>query len=393
MSGKAIFAGSLSFINLADVFQVLGGNNGTGRLQITSQYAPAPGVIYFEDGNPVNASAGSVKGLDAIYPLFGWVEGGFEFFEEEIRAAHTIKNSRMQIMLDAMRMMDDGAIEKVGPPSYDEGADARTGKAGSAKDDSFPVVKGPLVDYVYVISEESFREGDRIVKEGGHGAWVWVILEGMAQVTKETPDGPVTIARLGEGCFIGGFSSLLRKDALRTANVVAASDVQLGVLDADRLSREYESMSSEFKGFLLGLDNRLQRATQTAVDLFMKKPLPKEVLKDMKPFMEKGSSKDELLAITDGNACIVVETSKDNLPLLTLEKNSVFGNVPFVDIGHEPRFASVWASADLKVNKLDTEGMQKEHQQLSGTFKNMIYNIGICISMTTGFACHLRDKK
>ena len=55
MDSKSVFAGALSFIGLADIFQTLGGNNSNGRLQIKNQYAPNPGVIYFEDGNPINA--------------------------------------------------------------------------------------------------------------------------------------------------------------------------------------------------------------------------------------------------------------------------------------------------------------------------------------------------
>jgi CRP-like cAMP-binding protein len=390
MDNKVVFAGTLSFISLPDIFQTLGSNNSTGRLQITSQYAPNPGVVYFDKGEPVNATMGATNGLDAIYALFGWSEGRFEFFEEKVKIGRVINNSRMQIILDALRMLDDGLIEKIGPTPL-PGAQAVQTKDG--KRWALPVIKGPLVDYVYVISEDSFLHGGRIVKEGGHGRWIWVILEGMVDVTRETSDGTMAVARLGEGCFIGGFASLLRKEAVRTATVTAVGNVQLGVVDADVLSRQYSALTPDFKKFLISLDGRLRRITDRALELQMKKLRKNEEPMDTEPIIKRGSSKEELFAITGGEAYVVGQTPKGDVPLLTLKKNDVFGYLPFMDISHEPRFASVLASKDLQVSKLDPEKLRKEYNQLSGTFKNLIYNVGSCISATTGLACHLRDGK
>ena len=393
MDNKSVFAGALSFISLPDVFQTLGTNTSTGRLQITSQYAPNPGVVYFEDGNPVNATMGPVNGLDAIYALFGWSEGKFEFFEEKIKIGRVVNNSRMQIILDALRMLDDGLIEKTGPTPLPGAPGAQAEKSKNGKGGALPVIKGPLVDYVYVISEDNFFDGGRIVKEGGHGRWLWVILEGMVDVTRETTDGSMAVARLGEGCFIGGFASLLRKEAMRTATVTAVGDVQLGVVDADVLSHQYSSLSTDFKRFLISLDTRLRRITDLAVELHMKKSGKNTLPADTKPIIKRGSSKEELFVITEGETYVVGQTPKGDIPLLKLKKNDVFGYLPFMDIGHEPRFASILATKDVKVSKLDTESLQKEYEQLSGTFKNLVYNVGSCVSATTGLACHLRDGK
>ena len=393
MDSKVVFAGALNFISMPDIFQTLGTNTSTGRLQITSQYSPNPGVVYFEDGNPINATMGPANGLDAIYALFGWSEGKFEFFEEKVKIGHVVNNSRMQIILDALRMLDDGLIEKMGHPSLAGAPGAQAGKAKDGKSGSLPVIKGPLVDYVYVISEDSFPDGGRSVKEGGHGRWIGVILEGTVDVTRETSDGTVAVARLGEGCFIGGFSSLLRKEAVRTATVTAAGDVQLGVVDADILSRQYSSLSSDFKKFLISLDGRLRGVSDRAVELHMKKSGRDMLPADTETIIKRGSSKEELFAISEGETYVVGQTPKGDIPLLTLKKNDVFGYLPFMDIGHEPRFASVLASKDVQVSKLDPESLQNEYDQLSGTFKNLIYNVGSCISATTGLACHLRDGK
>src|SRR4030042_2675789 len=96
MDDKTALSGKLSFISLADLFQLLGGNSSTGVLKISSKYTPNPGQIYFVKGNPINATCDRLKGIDAIYPLFGWVDGTFEFNEEEVHKSQIINQGRME---------------------------------------------------------------------------------------------------------------------------------------------------------------------------------------------------------------------------------------------------------------------------------------------------------
>ena len=393
MSAKASLAGNLSFISLADIFQILGGNSNTGVMRITSQHAPEPGLIYFVNGDPINATSGSLKGLDAVYALFGWIEGQFEFYEEKVQIGHVIKKNRMEILLDAMRMLDDGLIKKVGPLPFDEVASVESSETRSEKKGTPQVIKGPLVDYSYVLDEEEYHAGERIVRGGSHGKWIWVILKGSVNVSKETPNGPLTIAHLGEGCFLGSFTALTSMKYARSAAATALGDVQLGLLDTELLYREFTSLSPDFRGILLSLDGRLRKITDRAVELFMKEDKIKGFTKNKKVIIEKGSSKQEAFAIIKGEAYVVGQTRKVYLPLLTLEKNEIFGYMPFTDMGHEPRSALVLASKDLEVHKLDTESLQKEYEHLSGTFRNMIYHACTCIFRTTKLAYHLHEVK
>ena len=100
-------------------------------------------------------------------------------------------------------------------------------------------------------------------------------------------------------------------------------------------------------------------------------------------FLEKGSARKELFAVREGEAHVVGQTRKGTLPLLSLERNDVFGYLPFMDLGQEPRSASIVASKGLDVQELDVGGIQKEYEELSETFRNLIYNLGICILVTT----------
>lgn len=384
MGGKAVLTGNLKFTSLADLFQIIGGNNSTGTLRITSQYVPHPGIVHFIKGNPVNAMNGPVNGLDAVYSLFGRTEGNFEFTEEKISAEHAIKKNRMEIVLDALRMLDDGVIEKVGPTTADELLSKKGSKSKEGQKRELPVIKGPAVDYLYILDEEEFSDGMTVVKEGSHGKWIWVILDGAAQITRETSRGPLTIAKLGEGCFIGSFTSLLFQEYARSATVTAMGDLRLGLLDTQRLAGEFYTLPAEFRNTLSSLDRRLKKITDRAADLSARKEDPLVLpAKGLEVVVDVGSKKDDLYCIQEGQAYVIAKTARGALPLLTLEKDDVFGNLPFMDMGQEPRNASVAGTQSLKTITLDAEQLHTSYDHLSQTFKGMIFNICTCVSITT----------
>ena len=72
MARSVAFAGELSFLNLGELLQLLGTSSGTGIVQINSNYTSQQGLIYIDQGNPINAANGSKTGIDALFSLFGW---------------------------------------------------------------------------------------------------------------------------------------------------------------------------------------------------------------------------------------------------------------------------------------------------------------------------------
>ena len=89
----------------------------------------------------------------------------------------------MHIVLDALRMMDDGIIKTVGTNGGDENSGWKDKKGGP------PIIKGPIVDYMHIIDEQRFAEGQRVITEGNFGKWIWVVLQGMVEITQQTPWG------------------------------------------------------------------------------------------------------------------------------------------------------------------------------------------------------------
>ncbi len=388
MTDNIVFSGSLRFVSLADVFQLLGGNNCTGILNMRSRYSEYMGVIYFVNGNPVNASYGDLKGLKAVYAMFGWTEGNYEFYEEAIaQVEHVIRQSRMEVVLDALRMLDDGEITKVGPPaSEDKGAETQ-----KQKKELLHAIKGPLVDYLYVIREEYYEDGAPIVKEGRYGKWLWVVYEGTVRVTKETPRGPLVLARLGEGCFIGTIRALLFGEYERNATVVAEGNVRLCILDAEPLYHEYSLLSENFRKLLLSLDKRLRVLNEKAVQVFINEDHDDGSLKN-RVHPDKFQLETDLYIIQKGAADIIGKGPRENFKLLSLNSDDVFGRIPFMDFGHEPRSASVMVSNPIEAEKLDSRALQSEYDNLPQTFKNFIFNTATNISMTTNLIYKLLGR-
>jgi CRP-like cAMP-binding protein len=100
----------------------------------------------------------------------------------------------------------------------------------------------------YIIEELTYSNGDVILEEGAHGNWVCIIMKGHVKVKKKTDKGIVTLATLSEGDIIGEMTFLEGGGTHRSASIIAASDsVEIGVLDNERLAKDYENISPRIK--------------------------------------------------------------------------------------------------------------------------------------------------
>ena len=104
----------------------------------------------------------------------------------------------------------------------------------------------------------------RIIEEGKYGDWVYIVIEGRVKTKKRTSRGMFTIDTLGEGAVVGEVPFLKKTDKLRTASVIADGKVKLGLLDKDRLEKEYEALSPQLKSLIRTMAIRLDEATKKA---------------------------------------------------------------------------------------------------------------------------------
>ena len=388
MAGNAAFAGNLSFLNLGELIQLLGTNGGTGILYISSTYASQPGLIYIEKGNPIDAANGTKTGLDALFSLFGWIDGQFEFIQEDIARQNVINKSRMELILDGLRLLDEGQVEVLGPAAGESETEPTVAKSGSV-----PLIKGPLVDYSYVVDEEGFYNGDEIVQEGNHGNWIWVILEGVVEISRETSaGGALKILRIGDGAFLGSVTALLKGDNVRSATVTAVGNVHLGMLDSQLMTSELANLTIDYKEFVRCLDERMKQATKMAVDIYAGDKKIADFVKGKKILIKQGHAEKRLFRVRAGQAHIARETDAGIVPIGCLQKGDYFGHIPFLDIGQEPYSASIFASPDLKLSSMDPQELQREHDKLSSTLKNILAHLSTSISVTTLIACDFYNK-
>jgi CRP-like cAMP-binding protein len=387
MAGNAAFAGNLRFLNLGELMQLLGTTDCTGTLFISSDYASQPGVIYVEKGNPINAANGAKTGLDALFSLFGWIEGQFEFIQEDVTCEKVITQSRMEIILDGLRLLDEGKVEVLGSAAAESETEPTAVKSGS-----IPMIRGPLVDYSYVVDEEGFYDGDEIVQEGNHGNWIWVILEGVVEISRQTPKGTLKILRIGEGAFLGSVNALLKGDNVRSATVTAIGNVQLGMLDSQLMTSELANLSVDYREFVRGLDERLKQATDMSVDIYAEDNKIAKLVKGMKILIKQGKDEKRLFRVRSGQAYIAREIDAGAVPVACLQKGDYFGHIPFLDLGQEPFSASVYASPDLKLSSEDPSELRREHDKLSSTLKNILAHLSTSISVTTLTTCEFYKK-
>lgn len=388
MNNGVSLSGSLNFLNLGELLNLLGTNGSSGVLRIMSSHSSDAGLVYLDKGNPINAVNGSATGLEAVFSLFGWTDGQFEFIQENVSCEKAITKSRMEIILDGLRLLDEGKIKKRGAA-----AAAKTPSGPETISGKLPLIKGPLVDYSYVVDEEGFYDGDEIVQEGNHGDWIWVILEGTAGIIKQTGGGPIEILRIGDGAFLGSVAALISGGKVRSATVKAVGNVQLGMLDSQLLANELANVSAEFKSLLISIDSRLRQVIEMAAAIKNNSNRLDNLIKNKKQLIKQGQNEERLFTIKDGEAIIARQTENDYVPLVRLEKGDFFGKVPFLDMGHEPYSAAVFSSENLRLAAVDTEKLQSEHEKLSSTLKNIIEHLATSVSVTTLVACDFKKKQ
>jgi len=123
------------------------------------------------------------------------------------------------------------------------------------------------IDPFMILEVEEYQDGEVILREGTSTDWIYIILEGKVRVQKRTPKGTVAITTVGEGQIVGEMAFLERGKVARAASAVASGYVRLGVLDRDRLSKEYDSFSPLLRKLVLTLVRRMRYITEIAAKL------------------------------------------------------------------------------------------------------------------------------
>jgi hypothetical protein len=188
-------------------------------------------------------------------------------------------------------------------------------------------------------------------------------------------------------------ASFLLQGHVRTATAIAVGNVQLGVVDSQRLAQEYAALSLEFRSFLTSLDKRLKQLTDRIVEYHDGKLQTDDILKDKKVLIQQAKSDDQqLYLVKQGRASVVRNTDSGPVLLCHLYKGDFFGTLPFLHMGHEPENASIYGSENIKITKVEIVSLQKEYNRLSATLKNIVDNMASCMSVTADMVSNYITK-
>lgn len=105
-----------------------------------------------------------------------------------------------------------------------------------------------------------YKDGELIIKQGTKGNCLYVIQEGMVEVIKETPEGDVKVAELGETEFFGEMG--LFEEDVRSCTVRALGDAKVLTVDKRNLYKSIHQDSSLAYRLLEKMSNRLREANK-----------------------------------------------------------------------------------------------------------------------------------
>lgn len=311
MQSADVLSGRLSFVGLADLLQFLGSAATGGELRIFAENG-ADGIIFMKNGEVFDARVGITEGEKAFHTLFTWHEGRFLFVPGEIHTPRKIHRNLTGLLLDALRQMDE--LHTLNMPS----------DKVPAKD---VCLKGPTIEYSDVVDEEFHNEGAVVVRQGRFGSWIWVILEGRVQLYKEMGGRSVPLFCLGKGAFIGSAASFALMNRPRSATIHVVGEVLLGVLDSQRLAREFTTLGPVVRDVILGVDRQMNLLGDTLARLRVTAEMPPSLSPSWQILRRsEGISATSFFRVEGGRAALGYKYGDGFSELMTFSEGSVFAD-------------------------------------------------------------------
>lgn len=100
-------SGTLEQIDIVSLLQMMEQNKKTGLLTVRSEDDKKEAILYFQDGNVMDAVLGKVGGKEAFYELLRWEQGEFEFEQTEINIKPRLPESTQHLILEGLRVLDE----------------------------------------------------------------------------------------------------------------------------------------------------------------------------------------------------------------------------------------------------------------------------------------------
>ena len=120
-----------------------------------------------------------------------------------------------------------------------------------------------------IASEETYKDGQVIFREGTSGDWVYVILNGNVEISRTIGESKYIITVLEPDEVFGELGYL--GDIKRTATACAIGETTLGIIDRGFLDKEFNLLSSSFRAILVAVVNRFRILTKRTCEFSSRK--------------------------------------------------------------------------------------------------------------------------
>lgn len=115
-----------------------------------------------------------------------------------------------------------------------------------------------------IASYETFQDGQVIFEEGSNGDWIYVVDEGVVEISKKVGDQRIVVEILGEGDVFGEMAYIDKEP--RSATATAKGTAVVGIIDRDFFDSEFNKISADFQKILKTVAFRLRKVTQRSVE-------------------------------------------------------------------------------------------------------------------------------
>jgi CRP/FNR family transcriptional regulator, cyclic AMP receptor protein len=116
-----------------------------------------------------------------------------------------------------------------------------------------------------IAAYEKYSDGQVIFKEGTHGDWLYIVEDGIVEISRQANNKKIVIAIFKEGEIFGEVAYIAK--VARSATATAIGNTTIGVIDREIFDNEFNKLSGNFQLIIKTLALRLKRTTDILIDL------------------------------------------------------------------------------------------------------------------------------
>jgi len=190
--GKEADGGTLHGISPGTFLQLMELEQKTCTLRVTGEATGQQGVLFFREGDLLEARADGLKGEAAVYEIASWEGVTISIQNTCMQKEKRIRSDLFAILLESMRMRDEAAEKKAAQPQpSDLGTGAERSEQGGSPDDARTAELGRRL-------RERLGERSRVREVFADSSWDSLLAE-LARIGEPFHAGALALAYIDNG--------------------------------------------------------------------------------------------------------------------------------------------------------------------------------------------------